>query len=55
MIDGGGPLGIAGYRGVAAIQQFLVYFQARGALREGQGDPGARWRPENPEKLLKPM
>ena len=37
------------------IWEFLVCFQARGAPGEGQGDPGARRRPEDPEKLLKPM
>ena len=35
--------------------QFLVCFQARGAPREGQGDPGARRRLEDPENLLKPI
>ena len=37
------------------IRQFLVCFQARGAPGEGQGDPGARRRPEDPEDLLKPI
>ena len=35
--------------------QFLVCFQARGAPGEGQGDPGARRRPEDPENVVKPI
>ena len=35
-------------------RQFLVCFQARGAPGEGQGNPGARGRPEDLEKLLEP-
>ena len=36
-------------------RQFLVCFQARGAPGEGQGDPGARRRPEDPGNVLKPI
>ena len=39
---------------LSAIRQFLVCFQARGAPGEGQGNPGARGRPEDLEKLLEP-
>jgi hypothetical protein len=37
------------------IRQFVVCFQARGAPGGGQGDPGARGRPEDPKKLPKPI
>ena len=30
-------------------------FQVRGAPGEGQGDPGARGRPEDPENVVKPI
>ena len=33
--------------------EFLVCFQAREAPREGQGDQGARRRPEDHERFLK--
>ena len=39
----------------AFIRQFLICFQARGAPREGQGDPGARRRPDYPKNPPKPL
>ena len=41
--------------GTGLIGQFLVCFQDRGAPGEGKGYPGARGRPEDPKKPLKPM
>ena len=40
---------------IRSIRQFLFCFQVRGAPGEGQGDPGARRRPEDPGNVVKPI
>ena len=40
---------------LGAIWQFLVCLHVRGAPGEGQGDPGARRRPEDPGNVVKPI